>query len=333
MGGLLLKLTALLFSAICCLPSPAAKLELQSNTKIWDKGNHNAFTDLIRYKGRFYCTFRESEAHVGGNGKLRVLESKDGSKWESAALIEETGIDLRDPKLSITGDGRLMMVAGGSIYEGTRVLKGKQPRVLFSKDGKQWTPPQKVLTDGEWLWRVTWFKGHAYGVSYNSSPANKVNWIVTLFDSADGISWNKLTTLDVPGHPNESTLRFLKNGNAMLLMRRDGPENKARIGVSKPPYTNWQWTSANHSIGGPNFIILKDGRRIAAGRDSRQVPKYSTAVGFLTEDGYTPELTLPSSGDTSYPGMVWYKGMLWMSYYSSHEGKTSIYLAKIKLNP
>ncbi len=29
--------------------------------------------------------------------------------------------------------------------------------------------------------------------------------------------------------------------------------------------------------------------------------------------------------------MVWHDGLLWMSYYSSHEGKTSIYLAKIKV--
>ena len=30
------------------------------------------------------------------------------------------------------------------------------------------------------------------------------------------------------------------------------------------------------------------------------------------------------------PGDVADDGLLWMSYYSSHEGKTSIYLAKIK---
>jgi len=42
---------------------------------------------------------------------------------------------------------------------------------------------------------------------------------------------------------------------------------------------------------------------------------------------------LPSGGDTSYPGMVWHNNMLYISYYSSHEGKTSIYLAKIKIMP
>ncbi len=42
-------------------------------------------------------------------------------------------------------------------------------------------------------------------------------------------------------------------------------------------------------------------------------------------------LKLPSGGDTSYAGMVWYDDLLWISYYSSHEGKTSIYLAQVKL--
>ena len=43
-------------------------------------------------------------------------------------------------------------------------------------------------------------------------------------------------------------------------------------------------------------------------------------------------LTLPSGGDNSYPGMVWHDTLLWTSYYSSHEEKTSIYLAKIRFN-
>jgi hypothetical protein len=29
--------------------------------------------------------------------------------------------------------------------------------------------------------------------------------------------------------------------------------------------------------------------------------------------------------------MVWHEGLLWLSYYSSHEEKTSIYLAKVAL--
>ena len=51
----------------------------------------------------------------------------------------------------------------------------------------------------------------------------------------------------------------------------------------------------------------------------------------MTKDSYEPVLRLPSGGDCSYPGMVEHDGLLWMSYYSSHEGKTSIYLARIEV--
>src|SRR5512147_520738 len=90
-------------------PVPAAEPKTLEVRKIWDAGQHNAFTDLIRWHGKWFCTFREADAHVGGDGKLRVVESADGEKWVSAALLGESGIDLRDPKLSITPDDRLMM--------------------------------------------------------------------------------------------------------------------------------------------------------------------------------------------------------------------------------
>ena len=51
----------------------------------------------------------------------------------------------------------------------------------------------------------------------------------------------------------------------------------------------------------------------------------------MDEKSITPVLAFPSGGDTSYAGQVWYDDILWISYYSSHEGKTSIYLAKVKL--
>ena len=57
-----------------------------------------------------------------------MIVSNDGNQWESAAVIAESGVDLRDPHLSVTADGRLMIVAGGSRYEGSRFL-GRKPRV------------------------------------------------------------------------------------------------------------------------------------------------------------------------------------------------------------
>ena len=328
------------------MPAQAApSFELVSVRKIWDAGAHNAFTDLTRFRNHWYCTFREADDHVGGDGRIRVLISRDGEKWESAALLAESGIDLRDPKMSITPDNRLMIVAGGSVYGGTRILKSRQPRVMFSKDGFKWTLPQRVLGDGDWLWRVVWHKGRAYGVSYDHTRAKPGDapvlegrgapeWHIKLVDSADGVSWNVVTVLPVNGRPNETTIRFLPGGQCVAFIRREGPEADRKqgwIGISKAaPYKDWTFKPAGHQIGGPNFIVLPDGSMVGGGRDYRKAPKHVTAIGNFTLDGYSPDVELPSAGDNSYPGFVWEKGVLWTSYYSTHEGKTSIYLARIR---
>ena len=74
---------------------------LVSVNRIWDRSPHNAFTDLIRFRDRWWCTFREAECHGASSGRIRILVSDDGESWESAAVVAEAGIDLRDPKLSI----------------------------------------------------------------------------------------------------------------------------------------------------------------------------------------------------------------------------------------
>lgn len=318
------------------VPAPG-ELQLMSVRKIWDAGQHNAFTDLIRFEGKFLCAFRESEAHIGGNGMIRVLSSGDGEQWKSVALIEEPGIDLRDPKLSITPDGRLMMVLGGSVYQG-KTLIGKQSRVSFSKDGREWTPPRRVLDQDDWLWRVTWHAGRAYGILY-TVPTRKAGasgppeeWTVTFVESADGIDFQRVKKLAIPGRPNEATLRFRANGEAVALLRREAQDKAAWIGVSRAPFTDWQWQPAGLFIGGPNFLELPDGRMFAGGRQLQPAPAGAKMfVGSMTATSVTPELTLPSGGDCSYPGFVWHEGVLWASYYSSHEGRSSIYLAKIQV--
>lgn len=338
--------TAVLVAAALAAAQPAPRLELVGEVrKVWDAGRHNAFTDLIRFRDTWYCTFREGDAHVGGDGKLRVLASADGAAWESVALLAEAGIDLRDPKFSVTADGRLMIVAGGSVYEG-KTLKGRQPRVAFSKDGREWTATKRVLAEGDWLWRVTWHGGKCYGVSYNAaeraSPAAKeaaktgtvepgpADWKLKLWVSPDGERYELVTHLAVPGHPNETTLRFTPAGEMVALVRREGGNQKGWVGTATAPYREWAWKELPARVGGPNFVFRPDAPTVAAvrlydGRVRTALGVLDPAAGTLTE-----ALALPSGGDTSYAGLVWHDGVLWVSYYSSHEGKSAIYLARVR---
>lgn len=344
---------------------PVRKPVLVTSKRIWDKGAYNSFTDLTRYRDQWFCCFREGISHAGDDGKVRVLRSTDGLAWESAALIVEAGVDLRDPKFSLKPDGQLMIVASGSIMNydtKPALLKTKQPRVMFSTDGHTWTPPAKVMEEGQWLWRIDWFQGRAYGISYpylraqhpdpavaaaaeadGPVPPGPYPWKAKLVTSTDGLKWDLVTHLDVPGRPNEATVRMQPDGEMIALVRRERGTLFGYIGTSRPPYHEWQWHTTEHRLGGPNFIILPDRSLIAAGRSYRA--PFSTVIASMDRQHYDIALTLPSGGsDTGYPGMVWYNDELWVSYYSAHEDKNgkppanrhvelpaAIYIARIRL--
>jgi hypothetical protein len=296
--------------------------------KIWDKAPHNAFTDLVRWHDRWYCCFRQGAGHAAGAGAIRVLTSDDGDAWASAATIAQDGADLRDPHFSITPDGRLILNGGAAVPPTRNPVTDHYSFASFSADGTTWTPPRKVVGSWQWLWRVAWHGGIAYGVAYSWDPKDKAKrYSPTLYRSRDGLTYEKVSDLDRPGG-TEAALAF--DGDALVcLLRRDGTPNTAQLGSSRPPYTAWTWKDVGTSFGGPCLLKLPDGRWLAAGRMTREgKPQTLIARLDLGAGVLTPLVTLPSGGDNSYPGMVWHDGKVWMSYYSSHEGMASIYRVK-----
>ncbi|QEH37708.1 hypothetical protein OJF2_62990 [Aquisphaera giovannonii] len=313
------------------------RMKLLSVRRIWSGGGHNAFTGLIRRGDRWFCVFRESTGHIPGtDGVIRVLTSEDGRDWVTAAVVAEEGVDLRDPKIDAMPDGRLMILMGGSHYAGrsgepNRRFERARTRASFSADGRTWTAPRPVSPEGQWLWRVTWHGDAGYGFAYRVDEAAKTSDI-TLWKTTDGLAYERVADPKLPAgvRPDESTIRFRPDGSMVALVRNDPKPAHAFIGTSRPPFTSWTWSDGGHAAQGPDFLILPDGRMIYAGRDFPDGPK--TVVGTMTAERLTPELTLPSGGDTSYPGLAWHDGRLWISYYASHEGRASIYVAEVELN-
>ena len=300
--------------------------------KIADDAPHSAFTDLIDWQGQLICAFRQGRGHVSTDGRIAVLASADGDVWERRATLTLTDFDLRDASLSVTPDGRLMLLGGASPRREDHQSAPTGSFVSFSNDGHEWSEPHIVVKPGRWLWRVTWEQGKAYGISYAAPQDQPTASLVT---SADGLKYETLVPkLEIAGYPTEAVIRFDAEGQAYCLQRRDGAPavNSAYLGVSRPPYTDWQWSDLHEFFGGPNLLQLPSGEWIAAGRLVRD-GKPATAVAWLdvANKKLVPLLTLPSGGDTSYPGLVYRDGTLWVSYYSSHEEKTSIYLAKVEL--
>jgi hypothetical protein len=308
--------------------SGAAEAELLSVRKIWDAAPHNAFTDLVRWRDAWWCAFREGTGHVSPDGALRVLTSVDGRDWVSAARVVMDGADLRDAKLSVTPDGRLMM-NGAAAWRGQGPVRHRSV-AWFSGDGKEWSEPTELADPDVWLWRVTWHRGVARSLGYSTTDERWVRW----YTSTDGRRFEPAQDREpVEGYANEHALAFTPEDMAVCLLRRDGSPGRALVGTAQPPYVMWKWRELDRAIGGPSLLRLPDGRWVAGVRlyDGR----VRTSLAWLdVEEGTLREfLVLPSGGDTSYPGLVWHEDRLWISYYASHEGKTSIYLATVALAP
>lgn len=304
--------------------------------KLWDVAPHCAFTDLAFWKGQFVCAFREGRAHVSTDGRIRILTSPDAETWKPAAVLTLDGYDLRDAGLSITPDNRLMLNGGAAPRKSDKDRAPTGTFVAFSEDGKTWTKPVIVVEPGRWLWRVNWHDGKAYGIAYASVRPLNADLSTQLVTSDDGLKFNQLVPkLFGEGTPTEATLRCAKDGTMYCLQRRDGEPRwkSAFLGVSPPPYTDWQWHDLGIHVGGPNFIQLPSGKWIAAGRffEDKKTPTTKLAWLDVEKNTIEPILDVPSGGDCSYPGLAWHDDTLWMSYYSSHEGKANIYLAKVRI--
>jgi len=294
--------------------------------RIWSEAPHNGFTDLAHFRERWYCVFREGSARGSADGKIRLLTSPDGVRWQSAYSFGTDGADLRDPKLSVTSDDRLMLTAaaveqraGGRVY---------QTLGWYSMDGRSWGDPYKLGEEGVRLWRVSWNHGSAFSVGYSATEDRFVN----LYTGPGGLRFRLLAErVYTDSIPTEATLLFNSDDTALCLLRRDGGTGTTMLGRARPPYRGWEWKDLGVRLTSPSMIRLPDGRIVVAG--GRDDPNPRVSVHWLDEDEASLEevISLPSGGDTGYPGLVFEDNLLWISYHSSHAGSAGIYLANVKL--
>ncbi|MHB0938172.1 MAG: sialidase family protein [Armatimonadota bacterium] len=308
-------------------------MQLLDVRRIWDHARHNAFTALIRHRDRWLCAFREGQGHAGDRGTIRILASADGEAWEPAVLLEDELFDLRDAKLSAMPDGRLLLSLGATdIRPSPGRALALRSMAAFSEDGERWTAPRIIVGEWEWLWRVTWHEGAGYGVAYHvgeymSTPRETRHGI--LYRTTDGLQYEAVHRFDTPDGAGETTLRFEDDGTMRMVMRRDGNLKRTLLGTAKPPYTDWELKDVDYYLGGPDLIRLTDGWWLGT-RGNEWGRTVLAAVDF--EQGTISEtINVDSGGDCSYPGLAWDGERLWMSYYSSHEGKAAIYLATFSM--
>lgn len=325
----------LLFAALIATDGP----RLVESRRIWDEAPHNAFTGLVRDRvgDRWICAFREGASHVSPDGAIRLIASIDGVEWQSLARLTMDGADLRDPKIVADRDGRILLTAAAA-YPADRPGGPRHQTFVWTSaggDGRRWDGPRAVGDPDIWLWRLAYTpNGGLLGVGYGTADRPFVRLYAG--EKPDGSDLApSVATLSDDGQPNEAGIAFRPDGAALVLLRRDGdgPAATGLLGRSSPPYTDWSWVDLGARIGGPDLLRLPDGRFVAGVRLYDGGAR--TALAWLDPDAgrLTEFLALPSGGDTSYPGLAWHDGRLWLSYYSSHEGKTSLYFAEVELPP
>jgi len=316
---------------------------------IHSDGWHNAFTDLQWFKGKYYVCFRNGLSHVSTDGKVVVVASDDLYRWERVGVPVNTMGDDRDPHLIVAGD-RLYVITGSSSWSETIPEVGKEHRYVrsycsYTDDGINWSKPQQIYKDHYWVWGVGYTDGVFYGLAYGG--AGMFEGGITqlhLVRSSDALDWEKVSQVSPDG--SEATFRIAEDGT-MRVAIRDKNETRLSIAVAKPPFKDWQITDVDKVIPAPKLIQV-GGQEYIIGRQHLPDPKNvdscidrRTSVWRLEDDKIEHVLDLPSSGDTSYVGVIIREDeSVLLSYYSQHEVNYSaehwtcpanIYLAQIRL--
>lgn len=294
-------------------------------------GLHNSNTDLIYWRDHFYLVHAQSPYHMGNtNSRLVVRRSADARTWEKVAELQVPGEDIRDPKLAAINDQLFLYALQNSNFEpepfGT-VLS-------TSVDGSNWTALEPIEPQGWLLWRPKTYDGETwYATAYWHEHGKSA-----LLKSSDGRAWEFVSTIHEGDRNDETALEFLPDGRMLATARLEGADRAWHQGSKNaatllawadPPYTAWTKTRSQTSrLDGP-ALFAYDGQVYAAGRFdpeglerwfgmSSVLGRKRTALYRVTPDELVRLTDLPSSGDTSYPGVVLKDGDLYISYYTNN---------------
>jgi hypothetical protein len=347
----LLRISLLLY--IVCLPAEATgvglpKVNVFNVRRVFNNGQHNAFTDLVRFKGDLYLTFRSCpDGHmVHPTSSIIILSSKDTKKWKQVHRFSVEKRDTRDPHFLVFKDK--LFVYTGTWYSGETSLKLEDYDLnkhlgyaAWSEEGVNWHSPIMLEgTYGHYIWRASSFGGKAYLCGRrkkNFAEASRSERSIVesaMLESDDGLIW-RTRALFQETYGDETAFQFEDDGSIIAIGRRG--RDKAQLIKSKPPYTQWHRKELDRYIGGP-LLVCWGGRYVVGGRKTTGGEGPKTSLYWLVNDQLHEFAELPSGGDCSYPGFVEISpNHAVVSWYSSHEknidGKviTTIYMADLEI--
>jgi len=334
--------------AVSGIRAASPRIRVKNVLRVFHNGEHNAFTDLIQFKGAYYLTFRTCpDGHmVHSTSAIIVLANRGGDQWREVHRFSVPKRDVRDPHFLVFQNK--LYVYTGTWYCGDTSLK------LFdmnqhlgyascSTDGARWEAPRMLEgTYGHYIWRAAADAGKAY-----LCGRRKHEFIETatrlerdaavesvLLESPDGFVFRR-AGLFQETYGNETAFVFERSGSILAVARSGGNRN-AQLLRSRTPYQSWERSDLGRYIGGP--LLARWGSHYLVGGRKQTPAGPRTVVSWLANNQLEDLLELPSNGDNSYPGFVALSPTrAWLSYYSTHEMGTNskpftaIYMAELGL--
>lgn len=296
-------------------------------------GLHNSNTDFVKHGGRYWLAYVSSPFHFGSTASRLHIATADSPRgpWQEVSRFKAPRDDIRDPKLAVIG-GRLFLYALEN-----RDFKAEPYRTVYasSPDGISWDDFQALPgLDGWLLWRTLEVKGAAFATAYWWEHGKAV-----LLRSADGVRWSIVSTINEGERNDETEAVLLPDGRLRATARLEYDESWADgafgdrrgstlICEAAPPYAEWRQTAESRltRLDGP-ALFTYEGRVFAVGRyqDGTRWPapqgsclaRKRTSLFEVRAEGLVRISDLPSSGDTSYGGVVVEGDTAWATYYSS----------------
>ncbi len=277
--------------------------------------------------------------HSVAIARVVIVTSEDGEQWTEAFSFAVPNRDPRDPHF-LEFKGRLFVFSGTWLVpeNGLLNLNEHLGYAVWSKDGEVWEGPAPMEgTYGHYVWRAAAYEDRAFlcgrrrrafqsGIESEQTPASIEGAMLV---SEDGIIWRFRTFFD-ESYGDETAFLFEEDGS-ILAIARDGAGERARVCRSDSPWHTWTRTPLDRNVGGPMIAAWGD-RHLVGGRKYGENRVESMMLYWLIDDQLQEVVELPSGGDCSYPGFVARddkQGLL--SYYSSHEGSSSIYVTDLVL--
>lgn len=325
-----IKLMVAMIVSSLALPAQSAEtakapVQPKEVRKIVADGKHNAFTALARFRGDYWLAFRSGKDHNSGDGDIVVLRSSDGKKWDETFRLNAAPDD-RDPQFLVT-EKRLFL------YDPAMTGRELTTFAVYTDDGKTWSKPQPVYEPRFILWKPCTLDGKFYSAAHKKDESSGgKDRAVHLIVSEDGLQWKKISTIRAGSWESETTLHFGPDKKAVAFLRQKYGSPPAQILEAEPPYTDWKprVPNVNHFSG--HSVTTIRGVTYFLSRTMDYGAKKSGQMIYTYADGkLQPYCELPAGGDCAYAEAVEAGDDMLVSYYSSHEGPTNIYVALVPL--